>query len=51
MKFSSYLSLNTLRLATKVNVLMLFKEAAVACCENHTKHKYTLRAERRILVC
>jgi hypothetical protein len=37
-KFSSYLTGNTLRLATNTNRLMLFRETVAVYCENHTEH-------------
>jgi hypothetical protein len=41
-KSSSYLTGNTLLLATKTSRLMLFKETVVVYCENQTEHTNTL---------
>lgn len=44
LKFSLYLKRNTLCF----HQLKLFRKTITAYCENHTKHKYTLRADYRV---
>jgi hypothetical protein len=50
-KLISYPTRNTLRSATKINLLLLFRETIDLYCENNIKHKYNRWAECRVLRC